>query len=66
MYSMVSYGAVSVFFVAMYARLETKKKCTGLPCSLTDGYAMLMSPVRAKQLSTADTARVIWLCACVG
>ena len=29
MYSMVSYGAVSLFFVAMYARLETKKKMHG-------------------------------------
>ena len=26
---------------------------------------MLMSPTRAKQLSMAATARVIWLCACV-
>ena len=25
--------------------------CTGFPRSLTDGYAMLMSPVRAQQLS---------------
>ena len=29
------------------------------------GYAILMSPIRAKQLSMTATARVIWLCACV-
>ena len=37
----------------------------GFPWSQTDGYAMLMSPSKAKQLSMAVTARVIWLCACV-
>ena len=31
----------------------------------SDGYDMLMSPNKAKQLSMATTARVIWLCACV-
>ena len=30
-----------------------------------DGYAMLISPKRAKQLSMAATSLVIWRCACV-
>ena len=31
----------------------------------SDDYGMLMSPNKAKQLSMAATACVIWLCACV-
>ena len=39
---------------------------TGIfPVHLPVGYAMLMSPIRAKQLSMAATAQMIWLCACV-
>ena len=39
---------------------------TGFPRSLTDGYAMLMSPKQlAKQASMAATSRVIWLCLCM-
>ena len=37
----------------------------GFPWSKIDSYAMLMIPSKAKQLSMAATARVIWLCACV-
>ena len=33
--------------------------------ALTDDYGMLMSPNKAKHLSMAATARVIWLCGCV-
>ena len=37
----------------------------GFPRVFSDGYAMLISPNGAKQLSMAATARVIWLCACM-
>ena len=50
-----------------FAKKQKKqKKNTGFPRSLTDGYAMLMSPKQlAKQVSRAAIARVIRLCACV-
>ena len=35
------------------------------PAYWPDGYAMLMTPTRAKQPSMASTAGVMWMCACV-
>ena len=48
-----------------WGRLKNKKKNMGFPRSLTDDYASWWAPLRAKQLSMAATARVIWLCVCV-
>ena len=61
-------GRTVVRFPAISIRFASAGKgllYAGFPWSQTDGYAMLMSPSKAKQLSMAATTRVIWLCACV-
>ena len=50
---------------AMYVRLETKKKTRVFPVHWPTAMPCWWAPVRARQLSMAATARVMWLCACV-
>ena len=70
-FSLVSLGVLTYGEVAYRKgmwRFQGEYWLHGIAGSLIhrpDGCAKLIAPVRAKQLSTAATAEVIWLCACV-